>query len=252
MAPEQIAAYRMALLVKSLVSQQRMMAGYDPSMCRAGEGPGMSRGESSSCPPNIRCAPRARLLPLPEVSECAEWTEWPAELWRPSDLCEELRSIASPLPGRMGPNSPECRVLCPQLALSSKRTLLAREAAPRLAGSSSGSRCNDAMVWFWSSRSKGPCGGRWIGPGQGKVSSRCDLGVSYPPKGPTVERSQCWGVPLRAVGKGEHQTDFTAASSCWRLSRRNSLSAWLLGGAGAGGGAGGAGGSAARGAGGRG
>ena len=83
-----------------------------------------------------------KLFARPDVAEC---TDWPVELWPPSDLCEKLRSLMAwppmPLPVR-GIKSREDReacAQCPGFAVSSKRTLLAREVVPMRRGSSSAS-----------------------------------------------------------------------------------------------------------------
>jgi hypothetical protein len=75
--PEQTAAYRRLSCLKLVSSQQRMMAGTEPRMNRPGASPGGTINAEGPKP--------VKLFARPDVMEC---TECPAELCRPSDLCE--------------------------------------------------------------------------------------------------------------------------------------------------------------------
>ena len=94
-----------------ILNQQRMMDGTDPSTSRPGANPGVSIGDVPK-PENGVSMPR--LFARPDVAEC---TDCPAELCRPSDFCEYVRSIMGCelrlLPER-GIRSTEERCACDQ------------------------------------------------------------------------------------------------------------------------------------------
>lgn len=87
--PVHTAAYRRASCLKLVFIQHRTMAGAGPRSIRPGAMLGASGGERFESPKPYVAVSKLKLLARPEAidrNECAE-------LARPSDLCDELRSV---------------------------------------------------------------------------------------------------------------------------------------------------------------